>query len=217
MASCRKTSLRTCNDRPHGNELFDMNSREHIWSEAMRAERQGDVAAYERLLKELADLLRKMIRHRLAQYGLGADDTEDLVQEVLIGLHTKRHAWDASRPFLPWLYAIVRYKFVDAVRRLKRESRYRIDITVDEWSELLEVPAEDADRRMLEIDRHLSDLPQGQQDVVHALAIKGATVRATARKLETSEGAVRMTFHRALQRLMARAELGQAATLRGKI
>jgi DNA-directed RNA polymerase specialized sigma subunit len=95
MASRRKKSLRTCNDRPNGNELFDMNSREHIWSEAMRAERQGDVAAYERLLKELADLLRKMIRHRLAQYGLGAGDTEDLVQEVLIGLHTKRHAWDA--------------------------------------------------------------------------------------------------------------------------
>jgi RNA polymerase sigma-70 factor (ECF subfamily) len=183
----------------------------------MRAERQGDVVAYERLLKELAGLLRKMIRCRLAQYGLSAGDTEDLVQEVLIGLHTKRHAWDASRPFMPWLYAIVRYKFVDAVRRLKRESRYRVDISVDEWSELFEAPAEDSGRWMLGIDRHLSCLPQGQQDVVHALAIEGATVRATARKLETSEGAVRMTFHRALQRLMAKAELGQAATLRAKI
>jgi RNA polymerase sigma factor (sigma-70 family) len=217
MVSCRKKSLRTCNEPSNGNELVDMNSRDDIWSKAMRAERQGDIAAYERLLKELADLLRKMIRHRLARYGLGAGDTEDLVQEVLIGLHTKRHAWDASRPFLPWMYAIVRYKFVDAVRRLKREYRYRIDITIDEWSELLEAPAEDADRRMLEIERHLSDLPQGQQDVVHALAIEGASVRATARKLGTSEGAVRVTFHRALRRLMARAELGQAATLRGKI
>jgi RNA polymerase sigma-70 factor (ECF subfamily) len=115
------------------------------------------------------------------------------------------------------MYAIVRYKFVDAVRHLKRESRYRIDMNIDEWSRLLEAPTEDADRRMLEIDRHLVDLPQGQQDVVHALAIEGATVRATARKLGTSEGAVRMTFHRALQHLMARAELGQAAMLRGKI
>jgi RNA polymerase sigma factor (sigma-70 family) len=194
-----------------------MTSREHIWSEAMRAERQGDVAAYERLLKELAGLLRKMIRHRLAQYGLGAGDTEDLVQEVLIGLHTKRHAWDASRPFLPWLYAIVRYKFVDAVRRLKRESRYRIDISVDDWSELCDAPAEDADRKMLELSRHLACLPQGQQQVVHALAIEGATVRATARQLETSEGAVRVTFHRALRRLMANAEFGQAAPLRAKI
>ena len=36
--SCRKKSLRTRNDRANGNELDDMNSREHVWSEAMRAE-----------------------------------------------------------------------------------------------------------------------------------------------------------------------------------
>jgi hypothetical protein len=42
MASCKKT-LHTCNDRGNGNELDDMNSLEHIWSEAMRSKRQGDV------------------------------------------------------------------------------------------------------------------------------------------------------------------------------
>jgi RNA polymerase sigma factor (sigma-70 family) len=106
-----------------------MDPREQLWAEAMRAERQGDAAAYQRLLKEIADLLRRLIRSRLAQLGLSTHEAEDLVQEVLISLHTRRHTWDADRPFLPWLHAITRYKFIDAARRLKRETRYRIDLT----------------------------------------------------------------------------------------
>jgi len=182
-----------------------MESREHLWSEAMRAERRGDAAAYERVLKEIADLLRRLIRYRLAQLGLSAHETEDLVQEVLIGLHTKRHTWDAERPFLPWLHAIARYKIADGARHIRREARHRIDLPFDELAELVEAPLEDRDRSLLDMDRHLRDLSQGQQMVVRAL-VEGASVRSTAERLQTSEGAVRVTFHRALRRLMAKAE-----------
>jgi RNA polymerase sigma-70 factor (ECF subfamily) len=40
---------------------------------------------------------------------------------------------------------------------------------------------------------------------VRALALDGATVRATAEQLHTSEGSVRVLYHRALRRLMAKA------------
>lgn len=180
-----------------------MESREQLWAEAMRAERQGNAAAYERLLKEIADLLRRLVRNRLAQYGLRPDEAEDLVQEILIGLHTKRHTWDSDRPFMPWLFAVTRYKFVDAARRMRREAARRIDLTMEELAELVPAPNDDADRLALDLDRHLAALPQGQRSVVRSLAIDGASVRETATKLETSEGAVRVTFHRALQRLRA--------------
>ena len=184
-----------------------MESREHLWAEAMRAERQGNAAAYERLLKEIAGLLRKLVRHRLAQYGLAPDEAEDLVQEILIGLHTKRHTWDPDRPFMPWLFAVTRYKFVDAARRMRREAGHRVDLTMEELSEMVAAPEEDFDRATLDLERHLNALPQGQQTVVRALAIDGASVRDTAKKLTTSEGAIRVTFHRALQKLKALAAL----------
>jgi RNA polymerase sigma-70 factor (ECF subfamily) len=193
-----------------------MESRERLWAEAMRAERRGDAAAYERVLNEIADLLRRLIRYRLAQLGLSAHETEDLVQEVLIGLHTKRHTWDADRPFLPWLYAIARYKIADGTRHVRREARHRIDMTFDELAELVEAPAEDLDRSLLDMDRHLRDLSQGQQTVVRALAVEGASVRSTAERLQTSEGAVRVTFHRALQRLTEKAEPARAKSPKEK-
>jgi RNA polymerase sigma-70 factor (ECF subfamily) len=59
-----------------------MDMHEHIWAEAMRAGRRGDAAAYERLLGEIAQALRRLIRGRLARLGLDAHETEDLVQEV---------------------------------------------------------------------------------------------------------------------------------------
>jgi RNA polymerase sigma-70 factor (ECF subfamily) len=193
-----------------------MSPREHLWADAMRAERRGDGAADEQLLKEIALMLRRLVRARLAKVGLSVDETEDVVQEVLIGLHAKRHTWDEARPFLPWLYTITRYKFIDAARHLRREASYRIDITLDKLSEIFEAPAEDTDRSMLDLDRHLAILPQGQQNVVRALALDGATVRATAEMLHTSEGSVRVLFHRALRRLTARARSDNAPSPGGR-
>ena len=179
-----------------------MDAREQSWAEAMRAERRGDRAAYERLLKEIAELLRRLVRSRLAQFGLRTDEAEDLVQEILIGLHTKRHTWDPDRPFMPWLFAVTRYKFVDAARRMRREAARRFELTIDELADVMAAPQEDPDRG-LDLDRHLAALPQGQRNVVRSIAIDGDSVKDTARKLDTSEGAVRVTFHRALQRLRA--------------
>jgi len=181
-----------------------MTPREDQWAEAMRAERRGDAVAYERLLKEIAVMLRGLIRSRLAKVGLSVEETEDVVQEILIGLHGKRHTWDDTRPFMPWLYTITRYKFIDTARRLNREAARRVNITMEEMAEIFEAPTEDPDRTMLDIDRHLADLPQGQRQVVRALALDGATVRATAEQLQTSEGSVRVLYHRALRRLMAK-------------
>lgn len=183
-------------------------TREQLWSEAMRAGRCGDAAAYSGLLRDVAELLRKVIRARLARVGLGVDETEDVVQEVLIGLHNKRHTWDATRPFLPWLYVVTRYKVADTARRLRREAHYLRDISEEEWSSLCEATEEDEmERGAIDLEGHLSRLPAGQREVVRAWAIEGTSVRATAEKLGTSEGAVRVTLHRALKRLAAAAGL----------
>jgi RNA polymerase sigma-70 factor (ECF subfamily) len=187
-----------------------MNPREELWADAMRAERRGDHVLYEQLLKDIALVMRRLVRARLARVGLSAHEAEDVVQEILIGLHAKRHTWDETRPFLPWLYTITRYKFIDTTRRLRREASYRVEITMDELSEIFEAQAEDNDRSMLDLDQALAILPQGQERVVRALALDGATVRATAEKLHTSEGSVRVLFHRALRRLTVKAQADNA-------
>jgi RNA polymerase sigma-70 factor (ECF subfamily) len=180
--------------------------REQCWTAAMRAERRGDTVAYERMLKEVATGLRRSLAPRLARVGLGAHEAEDLVQEILIGLHGKRHSWDPARPFLPWLHAITRYKLIDFTRHRRRETRRRVDLPLEDWLEIVESPADEANRSMWEVDRHLAVLPASQRRIVRAIAVEGASVRNVALGFATSEGVVRMTIHRAIGRLLGAAD-----------
>jgi RNA polymerase sigma factor (sigma-70 family) len=179
--------------------------REQRWAEAMRAERRGEAVAYERMLKEVATALRRSLAPRLVRVGFGTHEAEDLVQEILIGLHGKRHTWDSTRPFLPWLHTIARYKLIDFVRHRRRDMRRRVDLPFDDWLEMADRPADEANRSTWEVDRHLAVLPAGQRKVVRAIAVEGASVRSVAQELATSEGVVRMTLHRAISRLLAAA------------
>jgi RNA polymerase sigma-70 factor, ECF subfamily len=179
--------------------------REQRWAEAMRAERRGEAVAYEHMLKEVANTLRRSLAPRLVRVGLGAHEAEDLVQEILIGLHGKRHTWDPARPFLPWLHTITRYKLIDFMRHRRGDTRRRVDLALEDWLEI-ECSTHEANRSMWEMDRHLAVLPVSQRKIVRAIAVEGASVRNVARGLATSEGAVRMTLHRAIRRLLAAAD-----------
>ena len=121
-----------------------LEEREQRWSQAMRAERRGQTVGYERMLKEVATALRRSLAPRLVRVGFGAHETEDLVQEILIGLHGKRHTWDPARPFLPWLHTIARYKLIDFMRHRRRDTRRRVDLPLDDWLEMVDPPADEA-------------------------------------------------------------------------
>ena len=179
--------------------------REQRWAEAMRAARRSDTIAYERMLKEVATALRRSLAARLVRVGLDAHEAEDLVQEILIGLHRKRHTWDPARPFLPWLHTITRYKLIDFMRHRRGDTRRRVDLALEDWLEI-ECSTHEANRSMWEMDRHLAVLPVSQRKIVRTIAVEGASVRNVARGLATSEGAVRMTLHRAIRRLLAAAD-----------
>ncbi len=149
----------------------------------------------------------------MAALGLPQADVEDILQEVLIGLHTMRRRWDETRPFLPWVYAILRYKVIDAVRRRTSERRVRLDLSANEWAEIVDqAPAADEMLTAKGLDRALAALPEGQRHVMEAIALDGASVRDTATAMQVTEGAIRMTMHRAIKRLTALAVSGGRTT-----
>lgn len=183
-----------------------MNTREQSWATAMGAERRGERQAYEEFLREFASSLRRIVRIRLNRLGLSASETEDVVQDVLIAVHSKRGQWDPSRPLMPWLNAIARYKMIDTARRLRRDVRLRIELTEEEWSDLSGPNEIDPIHNAADVERMISDLPAGQQSVVRTVGLDGASPREAATRLGMSEGAVRVAFHRSLKTLMVAAQ-----------
>jgi RNA polymerase sigma-70 factor, ECF subfamily len=184
-----------------------MGMTEERWSAAMRAERAGDAASYEWLLRDISRALRPSIRHGLRQASLPSAEVEDILQEVLLGLHTMRRRWDDTRPFLPWLHAILRYKLTDAARRRGRERRIRVDLSAEAWEAILDEAATQDGAMTADALMHALDaLSTGQRHVVEAVAMDGASVRDAAAALHISEGAIRMTMHRAFKKLASLAD-----------
>src|SRR5258708_24516902 len=99
----------------------------------MRRGNVGDSGAYRQLLKAVTPVLRAVTRRGLARAGQPVDQSEDIVQDILLAVHLKRHTWDADAPFSPWLFAIARNKLVDALRRRGR----RIFVNIDDFTETI--------------------------------------------------------------------------------
>ena len=169
----------------------------------MLAERHGDAVAYEAFLRDFAASMRRIVTMHLRRLGLDTDEAEDVVQEVLIAVHSRRDQWDAARPLVPWLNAIARYKTIDAMRRLKRQTRGRVNLSDEEWSTMLAAGDSRRDHDAIDLERLIAALPAGQQAAVRTVAIEGASHREAADRLGTSEGAIRVAFHRSLKKLMA--------------
>ena len=177
-----------------------MRESEGEWTSLMRQAISGDDAAYHRLLKAVTPVLRAGARRGLARAGQPVDQSEDIVQDILLAVHLKRHTWDANAPFAPWLFAIARNKLIDALRRRGR----RIFVNVDDFAET--IPDEPAAETVSanEIAGLLQTLPARQREVLQSISVESASIKDTAAKFAMSEGAVRVALHRALASLTAK-------------
>ena len=177
-----------------------MREGEDEWTGLMRQAISGDSAAYHRLLRAVTPVLRAGARRGLARAGQPIDQSEDVVQDILLAVHLKRHTWDVNAPFAPWLFAIARNKLIDALRRRGR----RIFVNIDDFAETIadEPAAETVSAN--EIASLLQTLPQRQREVLQSISVESASIKDTAAKFAMSEGAVRVALHRALASLTAK-------------
>jgi RNA polymerase sigma-70 factor, ECF subfamily len=187
-------------DRPNCNVGARVREREDEWTGLMRSAISGDGAAYHRLLKAVTPVLRAAARRGLARAGQPVDQSEDIVQDILLAVHLKRHTWDANAPFAPWLFAIARNKLIDSLRRRGR----RVFVDIDDFAETLpsEPAAETAPAS--EVAAQLKSLPARQREVLQSIAVDSASIKDTAAKFAMSEGAVRVALHRGLANLTAK-------------
>lgn len=162
----------------------------------LRAAVGGDERAYAAFLTRVAARVRVFARRRITQGGV---DPEDIVQETLLAIHTKRHTWIADAPVLPWVNAIARHKLVDAFRRQGR--RMEVDLA-DRADTLAQTEAETMISR--DVGRALDALAPGQRAVVSAISVEGHSIAETAMKLGMNETAVRVALHRGLKAIAKR-------------
>ena len=156
----------------------------------------GNAADHAALLRLLVPLLRAFYRRRSDG---GQDDIEDLVQETLIAVHTRRATYDRDRAFTAWLFAIARYKMVDHFRATRRT------IPIEGLEDILVAEGfQDASDARMDVDHLLGTLPPKQARMIRATHIDGMSVADAASADGIGASDVKVSVHRGLKALAAR-------------
>jgi RNA polymerase sigma factor (sigma-70 family) len=165
------------------------------WGILLGAALDGDSRTYARFLREVTPVLRGVVRSRGA--ALGDAGCEDVLQDVLLALHLKRHTWQAGTPVRPWLYAIARYKVVDAFRARGR----RIDLPIEDFVDVLPADGGEDPMQSADMDKMIALLDPRAQRLVRHVGVEGDSMAEAGEKLNMTEGAVRVALHRAFKQL----------------
>ena len=156
----------------------------------------GDAGAYTALLGALAPLLRSFFARRLRG---ATDDVEDLVQETLMAVHTRRATYDRDRPFTAWAYAVARYKMIDHFRRI------RLHVAIEGLEDILVAEGfEDACSARMDIAKLLDGISAKQAQAIRDTRLAGLSTAEAAKAAGMSESDVKVSVHRGLKALAAK-------------
>ncbi len=161
----------------------------------MAGAQAGDREAYAKLMAEVADTIERFVRVRFGSTR-DPDFLEDCVQEALLTLHRVRHTWDPRLPFRPWLFAIVRHRVIDLLRR--RAVR-RTEALPSEEPAHEEEPGAGLDGARL-----LATLEPAYREAIVLTKLEGYSLAEAATRAGVSTGAMKTRVHRALRTLQKR-------------
>lgn len=171
-------------------------SHEERLRHLFRLSETGDEDAYRLLLAEISGVVRAYLIRRMPR----ADDVEDVVQEVLVSVHKSRHTYDGARAFLPWLYAIIKFRFTDYLRHhYSRSASNHVDIDA-----IAEIPMPDVTSEEVlpeGVSEALAKLPEKQRRLLDLLHVEGYTAKEAGRMLGMNESAVKVAAHRIYKKL----------------
>lgn len=167
------------------------------WGALLGKANAGDSRAYAAFLRAITPVLRGIVRAKGG--GLGEAVCEDVLQEVLLAVHLKRHTWQETAPVRPWLYAVARYKVIDALRARGG----RVEVPIEDFDEILAADAGPDPTEASDMAKMIGLLDDRSGRLVRMIGIEGASAAEAGQALNMTEGAVRVALHRAFKTLAA--------------
>ncbi len=175
---------------------------EERWSSLMAKAVKGDKKSYQVLLSELANVIEAYL-HRKFSLDFKSNLLDDCIQDVLIALHEARHTYDPTRPFRPWFFSIVKYKSIDALRKYKTHQARNSDTfeeTISDQEDDLNTDINQCEAKMT-FSALAKSIPDIYRETIAMAKIEGLSIAEVAKRMDTTESAVKVRIHRGLQKI----------------
>jgi RNA polymerase sigma-70 factor, ECF subfamily len=141
-------------------------------------------------------------------YRMGTTDVEDLLQEVFIRANRSLHTYKKKASPKTWLFSIARHISIDEIRNRKKLKQNLVASLNDSNNLTVQSPEmfyQETERKN-ELYQAILSLKPNYRDVIILRAIKELSVSETSDVLKWSAEKVRLTYHRALNKLKRKME-----------
>jgi RNA polymerase sigma-70 factor, ECF subfamily len=161
-------------------------------SRLMARAQAGDKEAFHGLFADIGPLITRMVRRRVADQA----EVDDICQEVLLAIFKSRHTYQPSRPFEPWLFAIVRHVIGAYLRRERLRSAWLEPLT-----EPMDIGVDDESGSISVLSDSLGQLSANQLEALKLTKVIGLSMEQAAERAGTSIGSMKVRVHRAYESL----------------
>jgi RNA polymerase sigma-70 factor (ECF subfamily) len=184
------------------------NPDDAVFRALMQAAQDGDKHAYESLLLLLAPIIKRVV-YRQSQ-DLVASDVDDIVQDVLISLHTSRHTYDPTKAFLPWLLALCSRRLADGWRKSVRISsqEFMVESLEETFPDLAANSSDENEDDRADLHQAISALPRAQRDAIRMLKLQEMSLKEASAASGMSVTALKVATHRGIKALKASMKRG---------
>ncbi|MDE1901271.1 MAG: sigma-70 family RNA polymerase sigma factor [Alphaproteobacteria bacterium] len=150
----------------------------------------GDKRAYDLVLQAISSRLLAALSKKLPP-----KDRDDVVQEILLSVHKARHTYEPTRPLMPWVMAIARYRLSDYWRKHYGQALDRT-VDIDDMKDILPTDVTKDLDTSEDIRRIMPTLPQKQQEILDLMYRQDKSVQEVAGLLNMTVSAVKVAAHR---------------------
>ena len=178
--------------------------------ELMIAYKEGDIAAFEQLVKRHERGLFNFILRSVGRQELA----EELLQEVFIRIVKSAKGYQQTAKFTTWAYTIARNLCIDRARKTKNRTEYSLNTTIGSedggqthLDQLVDdgahSPSVDLERKVFreQLADALAQLPEDQREVFVMREVTGLKFREIADILECPVPTVKSRMRYALEAL----------------
>lgn len=181
-----------------------MQDKESKWSLWVKEAQGGNKISYKNLLSELSVEIEMILNKRI----FNSSDREDILQEILFGIHKALPSFQSEKRFKPWFHSIVNYKIIDYIRTYQKTNNQEIlpEEILDSKSER-DNNEEAKDELILKMNEAIELLPNKQKLVFKLMKLEGKSLLDVQKITGMSISAIKVTSHRAMKNIKKEIQL----------
>lgn len=152
---------------------------------------------YELLFNDIVDKFTEPLYWQARKIVTRHDLADDVLQDSFINIWKALPKFKGDSSFYTWLYRIVTNQSIALLKKEKRFSEYH----PENYKSLSEDPFFNGDETLIKLYQEIAKLPVKQQVVFKLRYLEEKPYHEISALLETSEGALKASYHHAKEKI----------------